>query len=192
MIVTGVGSRRIDETTYRSLLKLARWFADKGWHLRSGAAKGADSAWEEAWEGNDQKTIYLPEPGFRGRPKDDPCYRCPVYDEIWFEAEDIAQSIHSGWAWMDDFSRKAHTRNVFQVLGDDLRSKADLVVACAPPKGRGVDGGTATAYRLGKLKYIPTFNFFIEEERQQLFRHLQGSMGNVKQYSSQSISLLDF
>lgn len=180
MIVTGIGSRDIDATVYRGIVKLARMLADKGWHLRSGAARGSDSAWEDGWVGNDQKTIYLPYIGFGDRPKNDPCYRCPVYDELWFEAEDIARNLHPAFDRLDDFARKAHTRNVYQVLGDDLRSKSDLVVVCAEPNGRWVKGGTATAHKLAKLKYIPTFNLWVKEERQQLFEYLQGSVGNVE------------
>lgn len=180
MIITGVGSRKIDTTQYAMILSLARFLRKRGWYLRSGGAIGADSAWEDGWVGSDQKTIYLPQEGFNKRPKNDACYLPPTYDHIWVEAEDIAQGLHQRFESLDEFARNAHTRNVYQVLGDDLRTPSDLVIACAEPNGRSVKGGTATAFNLAKAKGIPTFNIWLLAQRQQLIQHLQGCMGNVK------------
>lgn len=179
MIVTGIGSRKIDANQYAMIVSLARFLRKRGYHLRSGGAIGSDSAFEEGWVGSDQKTIYLPEPGFNRRPVNDACYPTPTCDHIWFEAEDTARKIHPNFDALDEFSRNAHTRNIYQVLGDDLRSPSDLVIACALPKGKSVNGGTATAFNLAKAKGIPTFNIWLLDQRKQLLQHLQGCMGNV-------------
>lgn len=61
------------------------------------------------------------------------------------------------------FGQRAHTRNVFQVLGADLRSPSSFLVCWAPwdPRSAGdVTGGTRTAVRLARSFGIPVFNLF--------------------------------
>jgi hypothetical protein len=170
LIVTGIGSRDIDAIQFKICQNLATVFANKGWHLRSGGARGADSAWELGFSESDRKTIYLPEPNFNGRPNTG-CYKVPDgFGDVWFEAREIATRLHSRFDQLDEFAQNAHTRNVFQVLGDDLKSKADLVVVCAPPRGRTVKGGTATAFNLAKGLRITTFNLWEPQDREALYK----------------------
>lgn len=185
MIVTGIGSRDIDAIQFEICQNLATVLANKGWHLRSGGARGADSAWELGFSGSDRKTIYLPERNFNGR-GNAPCFKVPSeFGDLWFEAQEIASRLHTRFDELDEFSRNAHTRNVFQVLGDDLKSKADLVVACAPPRGRTVKGGTATAFNLAKGLRITTFNLWEPQDREALYKiYAQELMQNESGFST--------
>lgn len=56
-----------------------------------------------------------------------------------------------------------HTRNIFQVLGEDLNTKSRFVILYAEPTYNGVKGGTNTAFTLAEMHGIETFNLWDEE-----------------------------
>lgn len=177
MIVTGIGSRKIDAQAFGMLYKIARRMAQSGWNLRSGGALGSDSAWEAGWAGFDTKEIYVVKGTSDDIAKDSGCGHISAYGDIWLDAEDIARNIHPGWDFLDDSSQALHTRNVFQVLGLDLNMKSDVVAAYAPPKGAGVSGGTATAFNLARAMRIPTFNLWTQAGQHDFFAFVLKHMG---------------
>jgi hypothetical protein len=179
MIITGIGSRKIDAKAFNSLHQIAVKLAKLGWWLRSGGADGSDSAWELGWQGFDTKEIFLPNVGFNGRPKNDACYLTPADYDVWIDAEDIARQLHPVFDRLTEWERAAHTRNVFQVLGKDLKSRSDVVAAYAPPKGKSVTGGTATAFNLAKARGIPTYNLWLKEQRQEFFEFVHATLGGA-------------
>jgi hypothetical protein len=71
-------------------------------------------------------------------------------------AEAIAAAHHPRWWQLSDAARRLHTRNVFQVLGDDLASPSEFVV-CWTPRGDLV-GGTAQALRIAATYGVPIAN----------------------------------
>lgn len=182
MIITGIGSRKIDAVAFNSIHAIAKKIASMGWTLRSGGAIGADTAWELGWQGLDSKEIFLPNIGFNGRPKDDACYLTPSDYDVWIDAEDIARQIHPVFDNLDDWQRAAHTRNVFQVLGKDLKSKSDVVAAFAPPKGKSVTGGTATAFNLARARGIPTYNLWVKEQRFEFYEFIYATLGGANEH----------
>lgn len=64
---TGIGSRETPQEVLETIQDVARHFAIKGWMLRSGGAKGADSAFESGCNSvGGSKQIFLPYKRFNG------------------------------------------------------------------------------------------------------------------------------
>jgi hypothetical protein len=163
----GVGSRRTPVQVLEQMERLGRELAAAGWLLSSGAADGADKAWERGSGG--WAEIYLPWPGFDGRQ--------PMAAEHmggapgWLtrptpEAYAIARDHYEGsrsWGDLPDSSQALHARDAHQVLGRDLRTPRRFV-ACWTPNGLPA-GGTGTAIRIATRRQIPVFNLaFVETE----------------------------
>src|SRR5690606_14766195 len=133
--------------------------ASKGFMLRSGAAKGADQAFYRGLVEYRQKaaqidrslaSIYLPYDGFEKFYSNDKSGDFHLFSNFQTGevARHIASKLHPAWDRCSDFAKDAHSRNVFQVLGDTLRHPSRILICWAPIQGKGVKGGTATAYRL--------------------------------------------
>jgi hypothetical protein len=150
---TGVGSRTAPPKVLEQITKIGEFLAKYGWLLRSGAADGADSAFER---GCDQalgaKEIYLPWRDFSNSNSD--LYRPSK------EAFKIAESIHPIWEQLSYGAKCLHARNCHQVLGPDLNSPSDMLI-CWTPKGE-VKGGTATAINLAIRWRISVYNLALE------------------------------
>lgn len=165
---TGVGSRETPEEMMKKIRYLARWLAMKGFILRSGAADGSDTAFEQGCDKvNGGKKIYLPWKNFNRR-----------FDIRFIElseaAVQLASTIHPGWVHLKQGGQKLHTRNTYQVLGEFLDSPSDFTVCWTPDGAETIDkltnktGGTATAIRLSCLKGIPVFNLRNESSVERL------------------------
>ena len=137
--------------------KIGRYLADKGYTLRSGGAKGADTAFENGcdsvsgskeifYANNNKGTLMLAE-------------AIPV-------AEQIASSVHPAWDRCNEYARKLHTRNVAQVMGADLKHPVDFLV-CWTKNGKKI-GGTSTAISIAEMNNIPVFNLYFESDLQKL------------------------
>lgn len=148
MFYTGIGSRQTPEEIQWQMMHIAEDLAALGFILRSGGADGADTAFEIGCDRkNGTKEIYLPWEGFNHR-------KGLVLNE--YAAEKMASMLHPAWHNCNDSAKKLHTRNVYQVLGQDLATPSRFVV-CWTKQGR-VEGGTATAIRLAISQGIPVFN----------------------------------
>lgn len=152
---TGVGSRETPEAVLQIMERIGAAMARKGWTLRSGAADGADAAFERGCDSVDSqlKEIFLPWKNFNNHPS--PLYE--VRDKALLErAELIISVIHPRWKFLTFGAKKLHTRNVFQVLGQDLEEPSE-VVFCWTKNGKAV-GGTATAINLAGQRDISVIN----------------------------------
>lgn len=168
---TGIGSRKTPSHILELMQMVARKLEKEGWVMRSGGAGGADLAFGNAVMLPESKEIYLPWKGFAP----DGIYQ---YDQaLWAEAEKIASdpNVYPLWSSFNHADhaldkkgaaiRKLQTRNVFQVLGGDLRTPSSFIL-CWTPDGainreqwrRGVTGGTGTAINLASGRNIPVFN----------------------------------
>lgn len=144
---TGVGSR---ETPNDILVKMCIYAEKLERHmfiLRSGGAPGADTAFEAGVKF--RKEIYLPWKGFNRSPSS--LFRTTQ------EAMDLAKSIHPAWSKCSDEAKLLHTRNCYQVLGDDLKTPSSFLL-CWTKDGEDV-GGTRTAIVLARQNNIPVYNF---------------------------------
>lgn len=147
---TGVGSRETPADILAVMTRLAQCLARDGWTLRSGRARGADRAFE-AGAGR-AKEIFLAKHATQ-------------------TVMDMASRIHPAWHRCDDFARRLHGRNCFQVLGHDLNSPSRFLVCWTRD---GLDqGGTRTAITLARQNGVPVFNLAIRSDFERIASYIR-------------------
>lgn len=158
MIYAGIGSRRSPPYVREQMRWLGARLARAGFTLRSGAADGADAAFEAGCvESGGVAEIWLPWKGFNGH-CDTGLYPADAHIEM-------ASELHPAWHALSPAARKLHARNVGQILGADLNTPASFVACwtldgCEQEATRTREtGGTATAIVLASRRDIPVFNF---------------------------------
>lgn len=151
---TGIGSRKTPPDVLSLMTKIAQALQSVGMVLRSGAADGADTAFEDG--AGALKEIFLPWRGFSGR--QGPFVPTPK------EAFELAATLHPAWERLGSGPRALHARNCNQVLGQRLDSPSELLI-CWTPDGvfnsasrTKESGGTATAVVLAARSNVPVFN----------------------------------
>jgi len=143
-LYAGIGSRSTPAEELPILTKIAAFLEEAGYILRSGGAEGADKAFEAGISRPSQKEIF--------RIKD-----CTP------EAEKIARKVHPMWSACNEHARKLHGRNAQIILGKNLDTPVEFVLAWTwDGKER---GGTRTGLVLAQNRGIPTFNLADPEER---------------------------
>ena len=148
---TGVGARKTPIETLEIFTSLAAALSKRNFILRSGGAKGADSAFEK---GAEQKDIFYA-------------------NDATEEAMEIAKRYHPAWDRMSSYAKKLHGRNAFQVLGRDLKTPANFLVCWTPdgcidhPSRSIRTGGTGTAISIAWANRVEVFNLKREDH---LFR----------------------
>ena len=152
----GIGSRKTPGNILIEMEKIGVFFAKAGYIVRSGAADGADSAFERGCDkvGGD-KQIFLPWKGFNGSKS---CYISSMPS-----AFDIAAECHPAWHRCDATARKMHARNSHQVLGPFLDSPVEFVVCWHTGSG-----GTTQACRIADTFRIKVYNLSTAEDRDKL------------------------
>lgn len=159
----GVGSRQTPALILQRMRRMAALMGEAGWVLRSGAAPGADSAFELGCDDAlARKEIWLPWLGFRGHSS----LLTPRK-----EAHEIAAAHHPNWPACDSNARCLHARNVCQVLGANLESPVKLVI-CWTDMGLG-GGGTGQAIRIARAYKIPVYDLGIRGTGELLARALR-------------------
>lgn len=134
----GIGSRETPEDILEFMKWLAQIWGESGWVLRSGGAKGADTAFEIGCDlGLGPKEI------FRSADCTD-------------EALKHAAQYHPNWPACGKWARKLHGRNSLIILGERLNDPVDFVV-CWTPNGE-LTGGTAQGIRVAQANDIPVYN----------------------------------
>lgn len=139
----GIGSRSAPEAALRLAVHTARYLAKEGWVLRSGAAKGMDSAFEAGCE---ECEIFTP--------------RSSGVD--WEGAMKLASQLHPNWNGLSHYVQLLMARNCFQLLGSNLDDPVSVVL-CWTPDGAETTtsretGGTGQAIRLAVQEGIPVLN----------------------------------
>lgn len=157
--------------------------------VRSGGAPGADSACERGITDPHAKQIFLPYSNFNGVSAGVGVY---VLDQLHSRhqrvAQEIASRFHPNWEAVlkKSTSVKMMTRNVFQILGPELKSPSDIVVMWA--KGTRVSiakkdhqnrifevpGGTGLAVRLAHHLEIPILHVDLPEHQTIIEAYRQG------------------
>lgn len=156
---TGIGSRETPSEFLDCFARLGRQLELAGWTLRSGGAWGADSAFDAGIE-SQHKEIYLPWKNFNQRDGIIPG------KDLWEQAARHASEVHPTWKYLTPGAKKLHTRNVFQILGQDLATPSAFVLCwtqdgCESEATRTVaTGGTGTAIALADRHDIEVINFF--------------------------------
>ena len=162
--IAGIGSRETPAPYLRVIQRFAGTLAGRGVGVRSGRARGADTAWEEgALAAGGAVRRYLARPR-RGIEALCPGELDPALAE---QAYALAERLHPGWPRLSAYVRDLMARNVMILLGDDLRSPVDGVACWAPRSrirdGRIVDvaGGTGLGVRLAAERGIPVLNLAV-------------------------------
>lgn len=176
---TGVGSRETPEHILKFIEQVAYWLAGRGYTGRSGSAVGADNAFELGF--NEYQTFkstkntlttfeaYLPWKGFSDINEDSIHIIAPSLPN-YNEAVEIASTIHPAWNRLGRGARALHTRNIYQVLGLDLKTTSNVLFCYTQPTKNkqgvmtGVKGGTNTAVQLAMKHNIPIYNFYLQED----------------------------
>lgn len=161
----GIGARNTPQDILELMAHLATQLADLGWLLRTGAATGADSAFEAGCDGSKgAKEIYLPWEGYNGRG----VLEGNVY--VGATALTIGHALHYHPNPVALASRqgvkKLHARNCAIVCGLDMDDPVDMVI-CWTPYGE-VVGGTSQAMRVAIDNGIPIFNLALDEDWEKL------------------------
>ena len=159
LIYAGIGARATPASTLRDMTKMAGWLARTGWHLASGGAGGADSAFAEGVPAG-QRTLYLPWRGYNGHEGPD----CRVLSPAELSAcMDIAARLHPAWHRCSNAVRTLHARNAAVLLGRQLDRPVDAVVAWSPDGA--VVGGTGMALRIAAEHGMPVLNLAVLSPR---------------------------
>ena len=175
---TGVGSRETPEHILKFIEQVAYWLAGRGYTGRSGSAAGADTAFEQGFNSHESVNgvsdhvsfeAYLPWKGFSDICADSIHIVTP-YLPNYNKAVEIASTIHPAWNRLGRGAKALHTRNVYQVLGLDLKTLSKVLFCYAQPtknrqgENTGVKGGTNTAIQLAMKHNIPIYNFYLQED----------------------------
>ncbi|QWY83472.1 hypothetical protein [Rhizobium phage RHph_X2_28B] len=147
----GIGSRETPLNICHAFTNVANQLYYDGWTLRSGGADGADAHFAN---GTTRKEIYIPWAGFNKVKGGIDIAELP--EEIMLQARYIAQQAHPNWKACSSAARMLHTRNVFQIMGRDLKSWSKLVI-CWTKGGTG-QGGTGQAIRIANELGVPVFD----------------------------------
>ena len=147
----GIGSRETPPEVLKQMTVMASWLARRGWHLHSGGARGADTAFAEG--APDASTLHLPWPRYQHH--SGPHCRIPA-GETRRLCLDIASGLHPAWHRCSDTARSLHARNVSILLGEDLSVPVNAVV-CWTPRGQ-TTGGTGMGIRIAQRFGIPVLN----------------------------------
>lgn len=161
----GIGSRETPADIMEIMTGFAVMAESLGWTLRSGAASGADSAFEAGVTNPDMKEIYLPWARFNNHKS-----KLSPPTELAYEA---AALVHPVWDTLTDTVKKFHARNSHQMLGLHMETPVKFVI-CWTEKGKYI-GGTSQAIRMADLLEVPVFNLGGEVDEEALEKILTGS-----------------
>lgn len=155
----GIGSRETPKDILVLMQEFAYQAAQKGWGLRSGAAIGADSAFEKgALDAVGDMQIFIPWKGCGGHASE-------FYNTLPL-AEYLASTVHPAWNVLKPGAKKLISRNMHQILGPNLDDPVQFVICwtrdgCESKEQYGPrTGGTGTAIALASSLDIPVFNLW--------------------------------
>lgn len=157
MYYAGIGSRGIPFDAKVLIRAVACEMAKADWVLRSGAAPGADKAFEDGCnDGRGEREIYLPWKGFENHTSD---FHPPTR-----AAYEVASKYHPNWDTLKDTVKPLMARNSHQVLGWSIGSSpaVDIVICYTDDGSEGKTttntGGTGQAIRIAHDLNIPIIN----------------------------------
>ena len=151
MIITGIGSRETPDDVCARFEEMGREARTHGWWVRSGHADGADYAFERG--ALDHCIVYMPWSTFN---KEKPVLGKPRSQQLRDEVLKIVYKHEPYAKKLSDGVKLIKSRNVYQVLGEDLKSPSDVVV-CWTEDGE-IVGGTGLAIKIAMDNDITVIN----------------------------------
>ena len=158
LVYAGIGSRATPPSVLEDMTRMAAWLARRGWHLHSGGAAGADSAFA-AGATAERRTVFLPWPGYRGTAGPD-CRTLSA--DRTRRCLAIAAALHPAWHRCSSAARKLHARNV-GILAVDTDMPVHAVVCWT--RGGLPSGGTGMGIRIAHDRGIPVLNLGVLHPR---------------------------
>jgi hypothetical protein len=172
----GIGSRETPAHILDIMRYLGCYLCEKGWILRSGAALGADKAFEDATNliknagrnpHDNFKEIYLPWPGYNNSHSELHPTKYPFSEqEVNFSVQ-----FHPAWNKLSPGGQKLQCRNTRIMLGlgpiHGAEVKPVSFVVCWTPNGAAT-GGTGQALRIAKACKIPIINLGLAKSPDEL------------------------
>ena len=134
-LYAGIGSRETPAAILQDMTAIAVLMDRNGWTLRSGAAIGADTAFER---GAGPKEIFTARTNI---------------PEWAFEQ---AERFHPAWHRCSDYAKRLHARNSLILFGLDGHSPVQHIICWTP--GGAITGGTGQALRIAHHFHIPVRN----------------------------------
>ena len=154
----GIGARATPHAVLERMTVIAVWLARKGWHLHSGGAAGADTAFAAGAPAG-QRTLFLPWQGYRGHGGRD-CRTLSA--EQMDRCLAIGSALHPAWHRCSPAVRKLHARNA-AILGADCDTLVGAVVAWT--SGGAITGGTGLSICIAREHGIPVLNLGVLHPR---------------------------
>ena len=169
----GIGSRDgVPSDTLRIMSLLANKLESEGWILRSGGARGSDSAFLSGLRNPQANAeIYLPDRRFNNQiAGSQPHFINYQTLPGAQQALNTLHQYHPAPHRLSPFARNLMARNAMQVLGSNLDLPSSLIVAWTP-KGE-ITGGTGQALRMAQSYQIPVRNLGNEATLQSVKKYL--------------------
>lgn len=170
MFYAGIGARNTPPQILNMMTHLASKLEGLGYVLRSGGARGADTAFELGVSNPASKQIYLPSQTFNSKVAGQGSYINASQLPHWQQAIATVNQFHPAPGKLSEFARSLMARNAMQVLGKTMSEPAKMVVAWTP--GGQVVGGTGQALRMAQSYGIPIRNLGNPEVLQSVQRFL--------------------
>jgi len=173
----GIGSRNTPNEILSLLTSLAEQLALKGYILRSGGAKGADSAFEKGCDkvhGN--KEIFLPWKNFENNTSS-----LFINSIIPNDLITIAKEFYPSFDYSSKGVKKIYARNVQQILGEKPNvSLPSSFVLCWTDRSRIPVAGTMFGITLAESRNIPVFNLYEKNVLQKFEEKVLNSIDKTK------------
>jgi len=193
MMYAGIGSRETPKEVLELMTKAAAWLEDKGYTLRSGAAAGADTAFESGVKS--KKQIFK---GFDKTGQKEVAIAHELHPDLQdamdrTRAKKIEEKLKEG-ATQEEAEKAGErsawaiqnlmARNTNQIFGAKLDTPVDFVLFYAkedPNNPLRPKGGTGQAVEMARRKGIPTINMAEADWRKQLTAALEAKKGRTAQ-----------
>ena len=197
MTYAGIGSRETPKEVLDKMTEVAKYLDQQGYTLRSGAAEGADTAFEN---GATKKEIFKPTDGVGQREIDVAHEIHPNLQGVMDSSRRKAEAQGKNGERSAKFVEALMARNTNQIFGKNLDTPVDFVLAYDKSGwiGEGtrpMKGGTLQAIEMAARKGIPVINMANDNWREQLKDVLSGktkaSTENVNQPVSRQLSLFE-
>jgi hypothetical protein len=130
--------------------------------MRSGAADGADRAFEKGVKKSRNKEIYRPSYDAN---KALPAGYLVIGGKKEAEARAIAAAVTTDFGKLDQFGQDLHTRNAFQVLGRDPTRPSEFVLAITKAGNDARVRGTRATMAIAAANGIPVYDLAQREQR---------------------------
>ena len=154
LVYAGIGSTQTPPEILEAMTELVRELERTGWHLYSGGADGADTAFENGTT-RTGRTVYLPWKGGYNDRTGDECVTLTNSEQT----QEVVSKYHGAWQRCSRGARALHGRNqaIIHGLGHAPADRRVDAVICWTPGGA-AQGGTATGMKMARTAGIPVLN----------------------------------